>query len=134
VKQSWGLSDMRKRRTEESRQWSRARANAYWADPSRRQAHGEKTRDRMNRPEVRAKIAERTKEALADPEVRERQRSAQLSAMADPAVRLRISERTKAGLAAKKDRQFADLLKVWSVTPDNVLRKFVAYTLESWSP
>jgi hypothetical protein len=123
---------MGKPRTEASRELSRARANTYWADPARRKAHGEKTRYRMDRPEVRAKISENTK-VLADPEVRERQRSAHLAAMADPAVRQKITQRTKAGVATDLDRKFADLLCAWSHAPGKVRRRFVIHVLAGWS-
>jgi len=70
----------------------------YWSDPQVRAAHGELTRRRMMRPEVRTRISLRTKEALADPITRERQRSAIAKAMASPAVRARISRRTREAL------------------------------------
>jgi hypothetical protein len=119
-------------RTEESRELARARANAYWADPAVRKAHGEKTRLRMDRPEVRAKIVAGTKAAMADPDVRSRQRDGLRRAFADPALRQKVSQRTKAGIAAKLDRHFADLIKVWSETPDEVRRRFIDYARASW--
>ena len=120
-------------RSEESRELARARANAYWADPAVRKAHGEKTRFRMDKPEVRARIVDGMKKAiLADPEIKTRKIDGLRRAFSDPALRQKVSQRTKAGIAAKLDRQFADLIKVWSETPDDVRRRFIDYARASW--
>jgi hypothetical protein len=113
--------------TESSRRRASASAKAYWSDSAIRAAHGEKTRRRMDRPEVRATISERTKVALADPDVNARQREGLKRAFADPALRQRISELTKAGMAAKLDRQFADLVKIWETMPKKVRQRFLAH-------
>ncbi len=113
-------------RTEDSRRRASASARAYWADPAIRAAHGEKTRLRMDRPEVRATISERTKAArAADPGVNARMRAGLIRAYADPVLRQKVSERTKAGMAAKLERQFADLMKIWDATPKKVRQRFL---------
>ena len=111
--------------SQESRRRASASAVAYWADPAVRAAHGEKTRYRMNRPEVRATISERTRVALADPIVRTRHRAGIERAFADPALRQRISDRTKAGILAKLERQLAELTEVWEKTPKKVRDRFL---------
>ena len=93
--------------------------------PDRPRIAGEKTRYRMNRPEVRATISERTRVALADPIVRTRHRAGIERAFADPALRQRISDRTKAGILAKLERQLAELTEVWEKTPKKVRDRFL---------
>jgi len=92
----------------------------------------------MNRPEVRAAISERTRAALSDPEAQRRRRRAYADpkvrqkisehtkfAMSDPALRQKISERTKEGMAARLERQFAELVAVWEKTPKKVRQRFL---------
>ena len=110
--------------SEESCRRASASAVAFWADPAVRVAHGAKTRMRMDRPEVRATISERTKVALAEPGVNARMRAGLKRAYADPALRQKISELTKAGMAAKLERQFADIVAIWGKTPKKVRQRF----------
>jgi hypothetical protein len=79
----------------------------------------------MDRPEVRATISERTKCALADPGVKARQRIGLKRAFADPVLRQKISERTKAGIEAKTERQVADLIAIWARTPNKARQRFL---------
>jgi hypothetical protein len=46
-------------------------------------------------------------------------------AFSDPALRQKVSERTKAGMAAKLERQFAELVAVWEKMPKKVRGRFL---------
>jgi hypothetical protein len=70
--------------------------------------------------------------ALVDSEVKLRQRDGLPRAFADPVLRQKVSQRTKACIAAKMDRQFADLITVWSATPDEVRRRFTDHVRAGW--
>ena len=78
-----------------------------------------------NRPDVHATISERTRVALADLTVRTRHRAGLERAFADPALRQKISERTKAGIPPKLERQFTDLMEVWEKAPKSVRERFL---------
>jgi hypothetical protein len=112
-------------RTVESSNGNRAALIAYWSDPARRVAHGDLTRQRMDRPAVRERISERTKAAYDVPGMRERKLAGLARAFADPELRRRISAATKAGMAAKAEREFAALKAAWDSAPAGVRQRFL---------
>jgi hypothetical protein len=114
----------RRPHNEQLRRRASASATAYWSDPELRAAHREKTRRRMDRPDVRVTISDRTKIAMADPDVSARQRAGLKRAFADPGLRQKISEQTKAGIEAKLERHFADLIKLWEAMPKKCVSGF----------
>jgi hypothetical protein len=99
---------------------------AYWSDPGRRAAHSELTRQRMDRPDVRERISERTKAAHGVPGMRERKLAGLTRAFADPELRCKISAATKAGMAAKAEREFATLKAAWDLAPVPARRRLLA--------
>jgi hypothetical protein len=115
-------------RTDESRQRTRVALVAYWADPAKRTAQSELTRQRMARPEVRGRISERTKAAHDVPGMRERKLAGLMRAFADPELRRKISAASKAGMAAKAEREFAALKGAWDSAPAAVRRRFLVET------
>ena len=103
----------------------RAALVAYWSDPTKRAAHGELTRQRMDRAEVRRRISEGTAAAHNVPGMRERKLAGLARAFADPELRRRISVATKAGMAARAEREFAVLKTAWDAAPTVVRRRFL---------
>lgn len=115
----------RKPHSQESRDRARVAGQRFYADPSVRAAHGAKTRYRMDRPEVRAKISERTKLALSDPRTNARKIAGLRRAFANPALRLKVSIQTKAGIEAKLQRQVLEMLEFWKAIPRKARVRFL---------
>jgi predicted TIM-barrel fold metal-dependent hydrolase len=113
-------------RTAESRRRTSAALVAYWSDPAKRTAHGALTCQRMDRPDVRERISERTAAAHNVPGMRERKLAGLARAFADPELRRKISVATKAGMAAKAEREVAALKGAWDAAPASVRRRFLA--------
>jgi hypothetical protein len=113
-------------RSAESRQRSQVALTAYWSDTARRTEQSDLTRRRMSRSDVRQRISERTKAAHEVPGMRERKLAGLTQAFADPELRRRISVATKAGMAAKAEREFAALKGAWDAAPAAVRRRFLA--------
>jgi hypothetical protein len=113
-------------RTDESKQRTRVALVAHWSDPAKHTAQSELTRQRMDRREVRARISERTKAAHDVPGMRERKLAGLVRAFADPELRRKISAATKAGMAAKAEREFAALKAAWDSAPSAVRCRFLA--------
>jgi hypothetical protein len=113
-------------RSPESRQRTSATLVAYWSDAAKRAAHGDLTRQRMNRSEVRRRISERTSAAHDVPGMRERKLAGLARAFADPDLRRRISIATKAGMAARNERLFTTLQSAWEAAPTAVRRRFLS--------
>lgn len=80
----------------------------------------------MDRTDVRQRISERTKAAHDVPGMRERKLAGLARAFADPALRRKISIATKAGMAAKAEREFAELKGARDAAPAAVRRRFLA--------
>jgi hypothetical protein len=113
-------------RATESRERTSAALSAYWSDAARRTAHSHLTRQCMDRADVRQRISERTKAAHDVPGMRERKLAGLTRAFADPELRRKISVATKAGMAAKIERQFIALQSAWDAAPAAVRRRFLA--------
>jgi hypothetical protein len=79
----------------------------------------------MDRPDVRQRISERTKAAHGVPGMRERKLAGLARAFADPELRRKISAATKAGMAAKAEREFAALKGAWDSAAVAVRRRFL---------
>jgi hypothetical protein len=112
-------------RTDGSKDRTSAALVAYWSDPAKRTAHGELTRQRMGRPDIRQRISDRTKAAHDVPGMRERKLAGLARAFADPELRRKISAATKAGIAAKAEREFAALKAAWDSAPTGVRCRFL---------
>ncbi|WP_092079214.1 hypothetical protein [Bradyrhizobium brasilense] len=94
---------------------------------------GERTRAAMAKPEVRERTRVGLRRAFADHALREKVRAHTKAAMASPEVRKRISERTRAGQAAKLERELAELRAGLRVLPRAVRMAFLQSELADCS-